>query len=128
MLGVSRAYATLTKTSHDHIARVDVVQEGVVVMSLLVHAGSVDADRGNRFMRRFTATVADAQGDLTPANIRDILAPFGTILKLYLGVRIPVIADFVSLNETADDWNAGTSWGVQPNGSGFLVLGAPGHV
>jgi len=128
MLGITREFALLVKGSHQHICRVDVLQEGVVVISLQVHAGTVDADRNNKYMRRFTATVADPDQTLTPATIRDLLAPFGTILKLYLGVRVPVIAEFVSLNETADDWSEGESWGVQSNVDGFLVLGAPGHV
>lgn len=125
MLGVTKEFAILVKGSHQHICRVDVVQEGVVVLNLQVHAGTVDADRNNKFMRRFTATVADPDQTLTPATIRDLLAPFGTILKLYMGVRVPVIADIVSLNETANDWGEGQSWGVKVNGSGFLVLGDP---
>lgn len=124
MIGTSGDFDRLVKTTHQHIAKVEVHRDGVQVQTLNVHAGSVDADRNNKLMRRFNASVADPDGLLTPEGIRDLLAPFGTELHLFTGISIPIVIDFVSLNEAADDWNSGTGFGVTVNGSGYLVMGA----
>jgi len=124
MIGTSPDFDMLVKTTHQVIARVNVWRDFQLVRTLNVHAGSVDADRNNKLMRRFSASVADPDGLLTPEGIRDLLAPFGTELHLERGIRIPMAIDFVSLNEEADDWESGTGWGVTVNGSGYLVMGA----
>jgi len=124
LIGTSGDFDALVKTTHQHVAKVEVHRDGVLVRTLAVHAGSVDADRNNKLMRRFSASVADPDGLLTPEGIRDLLAPFGTELWLFRGVRIPLKVDNVSRNEEAEDWESGIGWGVTVNGSGYLVMGA----
>lgn len=125
MLGTSGEYDQLIVTTHQYRARVDVVREGVVIRTLAVHAGGVDIDRNNKIVRRFNASVSDPTGELTPAGIRDLLAPFGTEILPWRGLSVPQEVENVSLNETADDWNSGTGWSVKVNGSGFLTLEDP---
>lgn len=93
-----------------------------MVRTLAVHSGSVDADRAGRILRRFDAVVADPTGELTPAGIRDLLAPFGTELRLYLGVQVPIVVRVTYVADTDADWNAGTPDDMVADG-GDLVLG-----
>lgn len=127
MLGTSAEYDILIKTSQDHVCRIDVVREEKVQMTLLITAGTVTADRNNRFARRITCTVAGwdprTGTELTPKSIRDLLAPFGAELWAYAGLRVPVELEVVFLAEEADDWEAGESFGTAVNGSGYLVMG-----
>lgn len=126
MIGTSDAFRDLVRRPHEALARVDVVRDGAVVRTLPVHRGSVDADRSGRFLRRFTATVADPDGELTPAGIRDLLAPFGTQLRIHRGVRIPAVASVTDTDDTTAEWAAGTHTGTSASASGDLVLGTTG--
>ena len=127
MLGTSPEYDILIKTSQDHVCRIDVVRNEKVQMTLLITAGTVTADRNNRFARRITCTVAGwdprTGTELTPKSIRDLLAPFGAELWAYAGLRVPVEFEVVFLAEEADDWAAGDNFGTTVNGSGYLVMG-----
>lgn len=123
MIGVSEQFQRAVKGPHQHVALVEVVQNGAVVRTLAIHAGAVDADRSNRILRRFTASVADPTGELTPASIRDLLAPFGTVLRIHRGVRIPVVTRLVDIDETAARWAEGTRVNTVADAGGDLVLG-----
>ena len=123
MIGTSPEFQVAVRGPHLHVARVDVVRDGAVVRTLDVHRGSVDADRSNRILRRFDAQVADAAGELTPAGIRDLLAPFGVVLRLYRGVRIPVVTRLSAIDDTQAQWAAGTRSGTSADPGGDLVLG-----
>lgn len=122
MIRTSSQFQQVVQGPHHHTARIEVVRDDVVVRTLDAHDGSVDADRNNAIMRRFACKVSDPTGELTPEGIRDLLAPFGTILRFYRGVKIPVIVQVVVVKDTSADWTGGTrSNTVADNGD--LVLG-----
>lgn len=123
MIPVSEDFADEVRRPHSSIARVEVVRDDVVVRTLAVLSGTVEADRSGRILRRFSASVADPTGELTPAGIRDLLAPFGTIVRMYRGVRIPVINMTTQITDSTAQWDAGTKAGTIASASGDLVLG-----
>lgn len=113
----------MVRAAHEHRALVVVVRDGAVVRTLAVVRGSVDADRSGRILRRFDAVVTDPTGELTPAGIRDLLAPFGTELRLYRGVRVPDQTHLVDIFDTQAQWDTGTRSGTVADSVGDLVLG-----
>lgn len=113
----------MVRSAHEHRALVEVVRDGAVVRTLAVVRGSVDADRSGRILRRFDAVVTDPTGELTPAGIRDLLAPFGTELRLYRGVRVPDQTHLVDIFDTQAQWDTGTRSGTVADSVGDLVLG-----
>ncbi len=123
MIGTSAGFQAVVSHAHEHTALVEVVRDGAVVRTLAVHSGSVDADRSGRILRRFDCTVTDADGELTPAGIRDLLAPFGTELRLYRGVRVPHIQQIVNVFDTQTEWDLGTRSNTQADAGGDLTLG-----
>lgn len=123
MIGTSDGFRSAVSTAHEHTALIEVVRDSAVVRTLAAHSGSVDADRSGRILRRFSAAVADAEGELTPAGIRDLLAPFGTLLRIHRGVRVPVVVAVRAVDDTQVDWTAGTRVNTVANLSGELVLG-----
>ena len=123
MIGTSPEFQAIVRSTHSHIARVDVIRDGAVIRTLSAHGGSVDADRAGRILRRFDCVLADPTGELTPAGIRDLLAPFGTELRLYRGVRIPIITKLTQVTDTEAEWDAGTRVGTVGDSNGDLVLG-----
>jgi hypothetical protein len=123
VIGTSAAFQAAISGPHEHIARLDAVRDGAVVRTLNVHSGEVSADRSGRILRRFTASVADAEGELTPEGIRDLLAPFGTTLRGYRGVRIPTVTAVRDVDDTQTEWSEGTRAGTVANAQGELVLG-----
>lgn len=123
MIGTSDAFKSAVSTAHEHVAFAEVVQDNAVIRTLPVHSGSVDADRSNRILRRFECALADADGALTPEGIRDLLAPFGTTVRLHRGVRIPTVTTITVVDDSPADWAAGTRIGTVANAEGDLVLG-----
>lgn len=123
MILVSDDFADEVRRPHMSVARVEVVRDDSVVRTLAVLAGSVEADRSGRILRRFSASLADPTGELTPSGIRDLLAPFGTILRMYRGVRIPVVNTTTQITDSAAQWGLGTRVGTIAHASGDLVLG-----
>lgn len=122
MIGTSAGFQREVRQSHVAAAKVDIVQNNTVVLTLAAHGGSVDADRTAAQLRRFTAAVADPDGTLTPDGLRDKLAPFGTLARVYRGVRVPIITEVERVYVAADDWATGTfDHTVAP--SGVLQLG-----
>lgn len=108
MIPTSDEYKVLTQQPHEATSRVDVYFNDVYVRSLDVHDGSVDADRNAAVVRRFDCKVSDPDGTLTPQGIRDLLAPFGTVLKIYRGINIPTVTKVRQTFDTTGEWNAGT--------------------
>lgn len=108
MIGTSKEYQEITQGPHHSVALVEVYQNDKLVKILAAHDGAVDADKNNAILRRFDAKVTDPTGALTPEGIRDLLAPFGTIIKLYRGVKIPVVIQVFQIFSTDAAWNTGT--------------------
>lgn len=124
MIGTSDQFRAEVKKSHQAVCRMDIIQNGQVVMTLPVFDGSVTADRTSAQMRQFSASVADPDGTLTPADMNAVLAPFGTRVKLYRGVRIPNIVTIADLDNTVVTWADGTNNGtVADPATGDLILG-----
>ena len=124
MIGTSDAFNTGVRTSHQAACQVDVTDpDGVVVATLPVHGGAVDADRTAAQWRRFTADVADPDGSLTPQTMRDKLTPFGTQVRVYRGVFIPNVQTVAQDYQTAAAWNTGTRVNTVTTPGGALQLG-----
>lgn len=104
MIGTSSEFQALVKTSHQAVCRVEIIKNGVVVLVLDVHDGSVVADRTAGQMRRFICTASDPSGTLTPVDITGILAPFGTRCIIYKGVRITDILLIDDVADRAERW------------------------
>jgi hypothetical protein len=121
MRGTSAAFQGAVVTSHQAVCRVDVLQNGKVVKEgLAVHSGSVKADRTAAQMRSFDCEVSDPDGTLTPDGISALLAPFGTRLQIYRGVRIENVQVLAAFYNTTNSWTTMSTFG-QMNG----VVGDP---
>lgn len=125
MQGHSSGFAQTVRKSHTAVCQVDAIQDGKVVQQLAVHAGSVTADRTAAQMRSFDVEVSDPTRTLTPAGMTSLLAPFGTRLQLWRGVRLVDSETRAALHNTADTWavNTGVMDGVTVGPDGSLVLG-----
>lgn len=128
MRGTSDAFKASVVTDHQAISKVDVVRDGKVIRTLAVHSGSVKADRTAAQMRSFEVEVSDLDGTLTPDGISALLAPFGTRLQLYRGVRIQNVQTLVSFHNTQSSWSVSTEFGqlngtVGDSSTGSLRLG-----
>lgn len=123
MIGCSAEFKALVVKSHVPKTTAEVWRHGQFIRFLDVHAGAVDADINNTIMRRFTASVSDPDGQLTPSNLSDLLSPFGTIIKLFRGVSIPIITKISVITTTQVDWTGGQRNGTIGNSNGDLVLG-----
>lgn len=124
MRGTSDAFDAAVVTSHQAISRVDVVRDGKVIRQLAVHSGSVKADRTAAQMRSFDVEVSDPDGTLTPDGISAVLAPFGTRLQLYRGVRIENVQTQVAHYDTASSWTVTSTFGQLNGCVGDPITGA----
>lgn len=128
MRGTSADFDAAVVTDHQAICRVDVVRDGKVIRQLNVHSGSVKADRTAAQQRSFDVECSDQDGTLTPDGISAVLAPFGTRLQIYRGVRIENVQTVVGHFDTASAWSVSSTFG-QMNGvvgdgtSGALRMG-----
>jgi hypothetical protein len=108
-------------TDHVAVCEVDVIQNGkVILQGLKVHSGSVKADRTAAQLRSFDVEVSDPDGTLTPDGITATLAPFGTRLQIYRGVRIENVQVSKAFYNTTGSWTTMSTFG-QMNG----VVGDP---
>lgn len=128
MQGHSGEFAAAVRKSHTAVSRVDVVQDGRVVQQLSVHAGAVTADRMAAQMRSFDVEVSDPSHTLTPEGMTSLLAPFGTRLQLWRGVRLEDVETRVAFHNTAGSWavsdaSMGVMNGVTVDNDGRLTLG-----
>jgi hypothetical protein len=128
MQGHSDQFAAAVRKLHTAVCRVDVIQDGKVVAQLPVHAGSVTADRTAAQMRSFETEVADPSGVLLPEGMDSMLAPFGTRIQLYRGVRLSSVDTQAVFYNNAASWvPSGTSTGVlnsvKVSSGGTITLG-----
>ncbi len=116
MQGRSAAFDAAISKPHTPVQRCDVLQNGKVVDTLALHAGSVSADRTAAQMRTFEVDAADPNGTLTPEGMTSELAPFWTRIQLYKGVRIS------SVQVQAVFYGTTTSWAPTSTGSLSSVM------
>jgi hypothetical protein len=100
MWPVTQRYLDTLARNHTQVVGVEVLKEGRAVavldaglltdpttaISLNVLSGSVSVDRA-RIRRNCTVRLLDTSGLLLPTDIGDLLAPFSTELRLWVGVR-----------------------------------------
>lgn len=129
MQGRSSQFDATIRKPHTAVPRADVIQDGKIVDQLAIHAGSVSADRTAAQMRTFQVEVSAAKGSpLIPVGMTSELAPFGTRMQMWRGVRISNVQTQAALYNAANPWTvSGTSTGVfnstKVDGSGNLTLG-----
>jgi hypothetical protein len=124
MQPTSLDFQTTVQGSHQSVCRVDIIQNGSVVMQLPIVDGSVTADRTAAQMRQFDATLGDPDGSLTPADMSAVLAPFGTRAQIWRGVRIVDVQSVQDIDNSAATFSEGTNNGtVSDPTTGNLILG-----
>ena len=129
MQGRSSQFDQVIGRPHQAVPRADVIQDGKVVDQLGIHSGSVSADRTAAQMRTFEVEVNASEGSpLIPMGMTSELAPFGTRMQLWRGVRISDVQTQAALYNAANPWViSGVSTGVfnstKVDGSGSLTLG-----
>lgn len=127
MQGRSGEFDDTVQKSHTAVVGADVVKDGKVVAKLEPHAGSVTADRTGAQMRTFQFEVIDRDGSLAPTGMTSLLAPFGTRIQLYRGVRIRNGEATSLAYSGGDSWLPTTSIGqmvsVKVDVDGSLTLG-----
>jgi hypothetical protein len=118
--------ATVSKP-HRAVSRVDILQNGKVVNELAIHAGSVTADRTAAQMRSFQVEVSDPDGTLTPEDMTSQIAPFGTRVQIWRGVRIQNTQTVTGFYNAAHPWTpltpTGDLNGLKIDTDGGLILG-----
>lgn len=119
----SAALQEAVQKTYVKIDQAFLVRDGAVIRELEAIGGSVDAARDAEQTRRCQIDVADPTGELTPYQLDDETAPFGTELVVRTGARIPVMTEEVLIAEDAAGWNAGTRSNLIVDGNGDLVLG-----
>jgi hypothetical protein len=127
MQGFTAEFAQTVQQSHTAVVLAEVIQNGKVVATLDVHAGSVQADRTAAQLRTMQFEIVDPTGNLTPTGMSSLLAPFGTRIQLYRGVRIKNVETLSAVYGGANSWlpqTTGDMNGVVVGASGSLTLGA----
>ncbi|HEX4395432.1 MAG TPA: hypothetical protein VH084_28460 [Mycobacterium sp.] len=127
MQGRTPDFDATARKPHTAVSRVDIIQNGAVVGYLLVHAGVVQADRTAALMRTIQVEVSDPLKVLTPLGMTSQLAPFGTRMQVWRGVRIKSTEVATASYNAASPFTPLTSTGVM-NGvkidtDGGLILG-----
>lgn len=96
MWPVSDRFLEALRGPHDAVAYADVYYANTLVMAgLPVEDGSVSIDEGSDVRRTARVTVADPS--LAPADIIDMLSPFGTEIRLRRGIAFPDAEELVPL-------------------------------
>lgn len=128
MQGFSSDFATTIQNDHIAVMSAKVIQNGSVVATLEVHAGSVTADKTGAQMRTFEFEIIDRDGTLAPTSMTSLLAPFGSQILLERGVRIKNTEIISSMWNAANPWTPQTPTGqmvstqIDPS-DGSLTLG-----
>lgn len=126
--GFSAAFAATVQNSHTAVVVIQLIQNGKVVGTIYPHAGSVNADRLAGQMRTIQFELVDTDGTLTPTGMGSLLAPFGTRVQIYRGVRIKNVETLSAVYGGANSWlpqtPTGDMNGVVVGASGSLTLGA----
>lgn len=127
MQGFSLDFAETYLNDHTAVILVNVIRNGKVVATLEVHAGSVTADRTGAQLRTMQFELIDRDGTLTPTGMSSLLAPFGTRVQLYRGLRIKnvetVSAVYGAGNSSWAPQSTGVMNGTRIDQSGNLILG-----
>jgi hypothetical protein len=124
LLPVSDGFLTAVATTHNPNCKVEVIQNGVVVTTLTPFDGSVTADRTAAQLRSCTISIADPTGTLTPVDASSLLAPFGTLIAPYRGVRVPSVEIISNVDNNAATFALGDNNGTWPDPTtGNLILG-----
>ncbi len=126
MRGHTNAFAAAVQRSHHAPCRVDVIQDGKVVATLMVHAGTVTSDGAAAQRTNFKVEVSDPTNTLTPAGMASLLTPFGTKVAIYRGVRLDDVTLLAVFNDAVHGWavfSTGVMCGVKDDGTGVLTLG-----
>jgi hypothetical protein len=127
MQGRTPDFDATARKPHTAVSRVDVIQKDAVVNYLQVHAGVVTADRAAALMRTIQVEVSDPNGVLTPLGMTSQLAPFGTRMQVWRGVRIKSTEVVTAFYNAANPWTpltpTGVMNGVKMDTDGGLVLG-----
>lgn len=127
MQGRSPEFDATARKPHTAVSQVDVIQNGQVVDHLHVHAGVVTADRTAAQMRTFQVEVSDPKGTLTPEDMTSRLAPFGTRVQIWRGVRVRNTETLTSIYNEVNPWTpltlTGVMNGVKIDNDGGLILG-----
>lgn len=127
MQGRSPDFDATARKPHTAVSRVDVIQKGQVIDQLQVHAGVVTADRTAAQMRSFQVEVADPKRTLTPKDMTSQLAPFGTRIQIWRGVRVRDTETLSAVYGAAHPWTpltpTGVMNGVKIDVDGGLILG-----
>lgn len=112
--------AAVVRGTHRGVAQVDLINDGKVTRELLVHGGSVSADRTAAQMRSMDVEFVDPTGTLTYEDL-----VFGPRLQLWRGARIGGVDTRVSFHNTEESWrvSTGVTCGVKVDSSGALTLG-----
>lgn len=121
MQGTSEEFQDIVRGPHEVRARVDVIRDDIYIRSLAVIDGGVTMDGSAKYPRRFDAKLA-ADPELTPGEMRDLLAPFGTEVRVFRGAVVPSTAEALDIDATQDTWAQGTHSGTLAHSSGDLIL------
>lgn len=124
MRGHSDVMADVLGGSHTAVSRVDIIRDGQVVGQLDVHAGQVVTDGTAAQRTQIELEVADPDGTLTPADMNALLAPFGTRIQVYRGVRIDDVDLRRRLHDTAASWATSSEFGVNNGTVGDPIDGS----
>lgn len=87
MQQVSAAFLAEIVQPHVSYSYAEVVSPTGIVTELELVSGSVTVDRTADIRRRASITIIDEMNVLTPITTQSALAPFGSVLKLYRGVK-----------------------------------------
>ena len=128
MQGRSAAFDATVANSHIAVQAVNIIQDDKVVLRPAAHSGAATADRTADQMRSFEVELSDPTGTLTPVDMNSILAPFGTRMQLFKGVRIKSVDTRAVFYGTQQAWTpSGTSTGVlngvKVDSNGAIALG-----
>jgi hypothetical protein len=127
MQGISPEAAVVLRKSHTAVSRADLISDGKIIRQLEVHAGAVTADRTAAQMRSFGIDIIDRDGTLLPTGMGSDLAPFGSRVQLYRGVRLVSVEVLSAQYDVTHPWTPQTSTGsmngVKIDVDGGLVLG-----
>lgn len=88
MYPVSDLFLSALRSSHSAVVRLDAYRGGVLLASdLPISAGSVTVDASSKVRRQLTATIADPSLAPAAGDPDAMLAPYGTELRAYRGIR-----------------------------------------
>lgn len=87
MLVHTDAFHAEVQKSHEVVSYVDVITHDNRTFRLDATDGTVNVDRTADIRRHCTVACVDRDGTITPTSASSILTPYGTVLKVYSGVR-----------------------------------------